>query len=98
MLKNNKTSLSTRVGAGVSEVFLKLNPRDLSSHYLVSVAPVTLEGPGTFCPPVNLSLPADLLPISVQVSLKTFLEWCFYVLSLTYVLIDKVLKHYIHQY
>ena len=69
MLKNNKTSLSTRVGAGVSEVFLKLNPRDLSSHYLVSVAPVTLEGPGTFCPPVNLSLPADLLPISVQVSL-----------------------------
>ena len=69
VLKNNKTSLSTRVGAGVSEVFLKLNPRDLSSHYLVSVAPVTLEGPGTFCPPVNLSLPADLLPISVQVSL-----------------------------
>ena len=67
MLKNNKTSLSTTVSAGVSEVFLKLNLNDLSEHYLVSVAPVSLDGPGTFSPPVNLSLPSSGLPISVQV-------------------------------
>ena len=68
LLKNNRSSLSTTVDAGVSEVFLKLNPNDMSDHYLVSVAPRTKLGTGQFSAPVNLSLP-DGLPISVQPNL-----------------------------
>ena len=55
--------------ASVSEVYLKLNPVDMSPRYEVSIAPVTITGPGQFSAPVNLSLPADLLPISVQPNL-----------------------------
>ena len=54
--------------ADVSEVFLKLNPNDMSDHYLVSVAPMSALGTGQFSPPVNLTLPAGL-PISVQPNL-----------------------------
>ena len=67
-MKNNRSSLSTTVDAGVSEVFLKLNPNDMSDHYLVSVAPRSELGTGQFSAPVNLSLP-DGLPISVQPNL-----------------------------
>ena len=69
MLKTNQTSLSTTVDASVSEVYLKLNPVDMSPRYEVSIAPVTVTGLGKFSAPVNLSLPADLLPISVQPNL-----------------------------
>ena len=69
VLKNNKSSLSTTVDAGVSEVFLKLNPNDLAENFQVQVGPVGLSGPGDFSPPVNLSLPSSGLPISVQPNL-----------------------------
>ena len=69
VLKNNKSSLSTTVDAGVSEVFLKLNPNDLAENFQVQVGPVDLSGPGDFSPPVNLSLPSSGLPISVQPNL-----------------------------
>ena len=69
LLKTNLTSLSTTVESSVSEVYLKLNPNDMSAQYQVSIAPVTVSGPGHWSRPVNLSLPTDLLPISVQPNL-----------------------------
>ena len=69
LLKTNLTSLSTTVESSVSEVYLKLNPNDMSAPYQVSIAPVTVSGPGHWSRPVNLSLPTDLLPISVQPNL-----------------------------
>ena len=69
MLKNNKSSLSTTVDQGVSEVFLKLNPNDLAENFQVQVGPVSQSGPGEFSAPVNLSLPSSGLPISVQPNL-----------------------------
>jgi hypothetical protein len=69
VLKNNKSSLSTTVDAGVSEVFLKLNPNDLAENFQVQVGPVSQSGTGDFSPPVNLSLPTSGLPISVQPNL-----------------------------
>ena len=69
VLKNNKSSLSTTVDQGVSEVFLKLNPNDLAENFQVQVGPVSQSGPGEFSAPVNLSLPSSGLPISVQPNL-----------------------------
>ena len=69
VLKNNKSSLSTTVDLGVSEVFLKLNPNDLAENFQVQVGPVSQSGPGEFSAPVNLSLPSSGLPISVQPNL-----------------------------
>ena len=69
VLKNNKSSLSTTVDQGVSEVFLKLNPNDLAENFQVRVGPVSQAGPGEFSAPVNLSLPSSGLPISVQPNL-----------------------------
>ena len=69
VLKNNKSSLSTTVDQGVSEVFLKLNPNDLAENFQVAVGPVSQAGPGEFSAPVNLSLPSSGLPISVQPNL-----------------------------
>ena len=64
-LKNNESSLSTQVSAGVSELYLGLNPADLLQDYTVRVAILGKNLRGTFSPPAKLSLPVGL-PVSVQ--------------------------------
>ena len=68
MLKNNESSLSTRVDAKVSEVFLKLNANDLTQSYTVRIAAISDAGKGEYSAPVKLSPPVGL-PISVQPNL-----------------------------
>jgi len=68
VLKSNESSISTRVDAKVSEVFLKLNANDLTQSYSVQIAAVSDAGKGEYSSPVKLSPPIGL-PISVQPNL-----------------------------
>ena len=62
------SSISTKVEAKVSEVFLKLNTEDLTQSYTVKIAAISDAGKGEYSNPVKLSPPIGL-PISVQPNL-----------------------------